>query len=197
MTKKFSRSLTAATLALACAVILAGCSVHASKSSNGGNDNNNVDINSPFGSISVHQGNTDAKDVGLPEYPGARPSKGTHDSDNANVDISSSAFGVKVAVQNFVTDDPPSKVISFYQKPLEKYGKVIQCDGGSSSGFKTHHEKDAPVSCDNSGHDYDMELKVGTEYNQHLVAVKPHGSGSEFTLVYVRIHDDTDRKDTI
>lgn len=194
MTKKFNRNLMAVTLGLACTLALIGCSVHTSTNGNGGNDD--VDIRSPFGSISVHSGQTDAKETGLPEYPGARPSKGNHDSDNANVNISSSAFGVKVAVQNFVTDDPPSKVLSYYQKPMEKYGKVIQCKGGSS-GFNTHHEKDAPVSCDNSGYDYDTELKVGTDYNQHVVAVKPRGNGSEFTLVYVRVHDDTDRKDTI
>jgi hypothetical protein len=195
MTKKFNRNLMAAILALAWIVALSGCSVHANKSGDGGNKD--VDIRSPFGSISVHEGSTEAKDTGLPAYPGARPSKGTHESDNANVNISSSMFGVKVAVQNFETDDAPDKVLSFYQKPMEKYGKVIQCSGGFG-GFHSHHEKDSPVSCDDSGHDYDKELKVGTEYNQHIVAVKPRGKGSEFTLVYVRVHDDTDHnKDTI
>ena len=195
MTKKSNRILNAAPLALACILALSGCSVHASKS--GDNGNKDVDIRSPFGSISVHAGGTEAKDTGLPPYPGARPSKGDHDdSDNANVNISGPMFGVKVAVQSFETDDSPDKVLSFYQKPMEKYGKVIQCSGGSS-GFSHHHEKDAPVSCDNSSHDYDKELKVGTEYNQHVVAVKPRGSGSKFTLVYVRVRDDTDHKDTI
>lgn len=194
MTKKSNRILNAAPVALACILALSGCSIHANKS--GDNSNKDVDIRSPFGSISVHEGGTEAKDTGLPPYPGARPSKGNHDSDNANVDISGPMFGVKVAVQSFETDDSPDKVLSFYQKPMEKYGKVIQCSGGSS-GFSHHHEKDAPVSCDNSDHDYDKELKVGTEYNQHVVAVKPRGSGSKFTLVYVRVHDDTDHKDTI
>jgi hypothetical protein len=39
-----------------------------------------------------------------------------------------------------------------------------------------------------------VELKVGTEDNQHIVAVKPDGKGSRFALVYVRTHagkDDT------
>jgi hypothetical protein len=193
--KKSNHILSAAApLALACILGLSGCSVRTND--NGNKGNKDVDIRSPFGSISVHEGGTEAKDIGLPPYPGARPSKGDHDSDNANVNISSSMFGVKVAVQSFESDDSPDKVLSFYQKPMEKFGKVIQCNGGSS-GFSHHHEKDAPVSCDNSGHDYDKELKVGTEYNQHVVAVKPQGSGSKFSLVYVRIHDDTDHKDTI
>jgi len=30
-----------------------------------------------------------------------------------------------------------------------------------------------------------VELKVGTEGNQHMVSVEPEGKGSDFTLVYV------------
>ena len=31
-------------------------------------------------------------------------------------------------------------------------------------------------------------VKVGTEENQHIVAVEPDGKGSSFSLVYVRTH---------
>jgi len=192
MTIKNNRSLPAIS-GLLCALALAGCSIHASKD---GEKNKDVDIRSPFGSISVHEGSTEAKDLGLPMYPGARPSKGRNsDTDSANVNISSPLFEVKVVVRNFETDDPPDKVLDFYQKPMGKFGKVIQCSGGSSGGFH-HHDKDAPVSCDSSGHDYEKELKVGTENNQHVVAVKPRGKGSEFTLVYVHAREGED-KDTI
>jgi hypothetical protein len=33
-----------------------------------------------------------------------------------------------------------------------------------------------------------VELKVGTQENQHIVAVEPDGKGSSFSLVYVRTH---------
>jgi hypothetical protein len=33
-----------------------------------------------------------------------------------------------------------------------------------------------------------IELKVGTRENQHIVAVQPEGSGSTISLVYVRTH---------
>jgi hypothetical protein len=33
-----------------------------------------------------------------------------------------------------------------------------------------------------------IELKVGTKENQHIVAVEPQGNGSSFSLVYVRTH---------
>lgn len=174
--------------------LLAGCSIHASKS--GDDKNKDVDIRSPFGSISVHAGNVDTKEIGLPAYPGAQPAKGQgDDDDNANVNIASPLFGVKVVVQKFETDDSPDKVLAFYQKPMGKYGKVIECRGEYHSGYH-HHGKDAPVSCDDAGNSSEKELKVGTENDQHVVAIKPRGNGSEFTLVYVRAREAKD-KDTI
>jgi len=194
MRMKENRNLLLILSGLVCAVLLAGCSIHAGKS--GDDKNKDVDIRTPFGSISVHEGSVDAKDLGLPAYPGARPTKGDHDdSDNANVNISSPLFGVKVVVQKFETDDSPDKVLDFYQKPMGKFGKVVQCNGGYHGSYH-HHDKDAPVSCDGSGSGSEKELKVGTENNQHVVAVKPRGKGSEFTLVYVRAKE-SDDKDTI
>lgn len=175
------------------ALVLAGCSVHASKTADG--KDKDVDIHSPFGSVSVHAGNVDAKDIGLPAYPGARAAKSRHDDDddNANVNISSPFGGVKVVVQKFETDDSPDKVLDFYLKPMGKFGKVIQCTG-EYHGYHHRHGSD-PVSCDNNGGG-EKELKVGTEDNQHVVAVKPRGTGTEFTLVYVRARENDD-KDTI
>ena len=192
-TKKLHKVLGLLMVSL-CMAILAGCSVHTSKSSDG--KDKDVDIRSPFGSVSVHAGDTDAKDLGLPVYPGARSTKSHGDNDdNANVNINSPAVQVKVVALKFETDDPPQKVLDFYQKPMGKYGTVIQCNGGY--GGYHHHDKDAPVSCDNSGSNYEKELKVGTENNQHVVAVKPRGQGSEFSLVYVRVRENGDDKDTI
>jgi hypothetical protein len=33
-----------------------------------------------------------------------------------------------------------------------------------------------------------VELKAGTDENQHIVAVESEGKGSSFSLVYVRTH---------
>lgn len=195
MTLKDNRNLHLLVLSVLGAVLLAGCSVHTSSDDKNGKKND-VDIKSPFGSISVHEGSVDAKDIGLPAYPGAQPAKGhgDDDDDNANVNIASPLFGVKVVVQKFETDDSPDKVLSFYQKPMGKYGKVIECSGWYHSYH--HHDKDAPVSCDDTGTGSAKELKVGTENDQHVVAVKPRGNGSEFTLVYVRAREHGD-KDSI
>ena len=43
-----------------------------------------------------------------------------------------------------------------------------------------------PVLCRENGRGESVELKVGTEDNEHIVAVKPDGKGSRFALVYVR-----------
>ncbi|HEY6249620.1 MAG TPA: hypothetical protein VI685_06640 [Candidatus Angelobacter sp.] len=198
MTRQQNRSVYLALLSFMCAIALAGCSVHVTKNSDG--SDKDVDVRSPFGSVSVHKGEGNTKDLGLPVYPGAHPS-GRHGDkdDNANVDVSSPWAGVKVVVRKFETDDAPDKVLDFYQKPMGKYGKVIQCNGGGSDFNSHHHHGNAPVSCDGSGSDYEKELKVGTENDQHVVAVKPRGKGAEFTLVYVRAHEDSDKddKDTI
>ena len=60
--------------------------------------------------------------------------------------------------------------------------------------FHGHRDQDAPVSCDghDSGHDYKEELKVGTESNQRVLAIRPRGNGSEFAVVYVRTREGSD-----
>ncbi|MFI5106362.1 MAG: hypothetical protein ACHP79_15675, partial [Terriglobales bacterium] len=148
-----------------------------------------------------HKGSTDVKDTGLAAYPGAQIAKDTgfdHDGDSsANVNISSSLFGLKVVVLKFQSSDPPEKVLTFYRKDMSRYGKVVDCTGAISMNFH-RHDSDAPVTCDDHGgshENYKQELKVGTENNQRVVAVKPKGSGSEFALVYVRAHGD--EKDTL
>jgi hypothetical protein len=178
-------------LASACLCLLAltGCSITTHDKGNGKKDD--VDIKTPFGSLSVKEGASDVKDTGLSQYPGARIAKSDDDDDrhhSANVNISSSLFGLKVVALKYESDDPSDKVLSFYRKDMGKYGKVIDCTGGFNMNFH-HRDKDAEVTCDDhsgSDHGYKEELKVGTENNQRVVAVKPRNAGSEFTLVYVR-----------
>ena len=179
-------------------LVLAGCSINVKKSDqadNSGEKSKDVTIKSPFGGLHVRTNDVDPKEMGLSVYPGARLKSGSDHDDNANVNISSSMFGLKVVAQKFESDDSPDKVLGFYEKQMGKYGSVISCSGGNMNVRFRRHDKDDPVSCDgHSGHDYDKELKVGTENNQHVVAVKSSSRGSEFTVVYVRAWDN---KDTI
>jgi len=171
---------------------LAGCSITTHDKHDGKGDN--VDIKTPLGSIKVQEGRTDVKDTGLALYPGARSVKEFDEKHNsANVDISSSFFGVKVVALKFESDDSPDKVMTFYRKEMGKFGKVLDCTGSFNMNFRMR-EKDSEVTCNgsNTGHEYRQELKVGTENNQRIMAIKPKGNGSEFALVYVRKWDHKD-----
>lgn len=172
-------------------VALSGCSISARHDTQG-SDDKDVDIKTPLGSLSVHKGATDPKETGLALYPGAQVKKDFEGEGSANVNISSPFLGVKVVALKYRSDDAPEKVLAFYRKDMAKYGKVLDCSGGFTMRYR-HHEQDAEVTCDQdrgSGHEYTRELKVGTENNQRIVAIKPSGSGSEFALVYVRAWDD-------
>jgi hypothetical protein len=179
---------------LAVLLALTGCTVHESKGQNGKNDN--VDIRTPAGSLSVRSGDVDVKDTGLTVYPGARVKSRANDKDeNANVNLSMFGYGVKVVAVKFDSDDAADKVTDYYRKELGKYGNVIQCQTGDSDfSYHKHKNGDDPVTCDHVGTGSTRELKAGTENNQHVVAVKPRSGGCEFDLVYVRVHDG---KDTI
>jgi hypothetical protein len=182
---------TILTAGIACLLALAGCSISTHDKGDGKKDD--VDIRTPFGSLSVRENNSDVKETGLALYPGARVKKDTDDEkdSSANVNISSSFFGLKVVSMKFSSDDSSDKVLAFYRKEMGKYGKVIDCTGGFSMNFH-RHDKDAAVTCSGHtgpDHEYREELKVGTENNQRVFAIKPTGSGSEFALVYVRAWD--------
>jgi len=163
------------------------CSVSVKDHENG--DTSKVDIETPIGGIHINE-NADVRDTGLLVYPNARKKEKTdHDSKSANVNISSNLFGVKVVALEYESDDSADKVLSFYRDQLKKFGHVVECRAKSHGGdFTVHTGEHASneVSCkgDNTGNI--VELKVGTEGNQHLVSVEPQTNGCDFALVYVQ-----------
>ena len=177
--------------------VLPACSINANDKKNG---EAHVDIKSPVGDLHVSE-QADIRDAGLTLYPGAKPApkEGSDDKKSANVNLSLPGFSLKVVAAEFVSDDAPDKIIAYYDKELQKYGKPIQCQGAwvgdhlESKAGKDEGSK--PVSCGNNGSGDSVELKVGTEGNQHIVAVKPNRQGTRFALVYVRTH--TGKDDTI
>lgn len=178
------------TVSLISLLSLLGCVVEAKNSGN--SDDKDASVVTPVGSLSIKSQGS-AEKIGVKLYPGAtlKPdTKADHNSNNANINVSTSLFGMSLIVQKYEASDPPEKVIAFYEKELSKFGKVIKCEAGSPSATPEDRKKDAPVTCDKSepaGDDYKTELKVGTERNQHIVAVKPQGTGTAFALVYVRV----------
>ena len=153
-------------------------------------DKSKVDIQTPVGGIHVDE-QANARDTGLPVYPGARQKeKKDNDSKNANVNISSSFFGVKVVALEYESDDPPSKVQAFYQDQLKKFGHIVVCHTGTHGGDLTVKAGEAngkrEVRCNGDNRGNVVELKVGTEDNQHLVSVEPQGNGTDFALVFIQ-----------
>ncbi len=177
----------AVSLALAASLCLSACTVSVKDHENG--NNSKVDIETPIGGIHVNE-NADVHDTGLPVYPGARQKPKTgEESKSANVNISSGLFGVKVVAIEYESDDPPSKVLAFYRARMKKFGNIVECHtdkhGGDLSA-KAGENGSHPVSCEGDDGGNVVELKTGTDDNQHLVSVEPQGKGSDFALVFVR-----------
>jgi hypothetical protein len=208
--------LLSALFAVLC--VLPACSIDANNKDKNGETH--VDIKSPVGDLHVSE-QADIRDSGLTLYPGAKPAPkdDSDDKKSANVNLSLPGFSLKVVAAEFTSDDAPDKIIAYYDKELRKYGKTIQCHGGWNggqsgiqsgiqskiqtgiesgiqSGHVTYDGKDdmsKPVACGNDSSGNSVELKVGTEGNQHIVAIKPNSSGSRFALVYVRMHTGSDK----
>jgi len=151
-----------------------------------------LDVRSSVGDLHVGP-DADARKVGLPLYPGARLKSEENNKNQANLSILTEAFGMKLVVANYVSGDDPAKVIDFYRDKLKRYGKVLECHtqkhGGNvdiNEGDKDSKDSKELKCSENSGPV--VELKAGTENNQHVVAVEPAetGKGSTFALVYVR-----------
>jgi len=183
-----AKTLAALLLALV-SMILSSCSINVKKERDG--DDKQVDISTPLGGIHVSKG-ADPGDIGLPVYPGARlkPDHSSGDDKSANVDISGFGYGLKVVAMQYESEDAPSKLISYYKDQLKQYGNVVVCHSSShfqvNSDVKESHRSHA-LTCDSAGGE-NIELKVGTQENQRVVAIEPQGAGSTFSLVYVHTH---------
>ena len=180
-------------LAIGATLLLPACSINVKKDTNG--QDKQVDINTLVGGIHVSK-QASPSDVGLAVYPRARLKEKGSDSDDksANVNISGFGFGVKVVALEYESDAPPDKLIAFYKDQLKKYGDVLECHTSThldvEMDMKTSDKTKADshqLTCDHTD-GKNVELKVGTKDNQHIVAVEPEGKGSSFSLVYVRTH---------
>lgn len=148
-----------------------------------------LDIQSSAGDL--HMGSdADARKAGLPLYPGARIHH-DQDNNNANLSLLTGAFGFKLVVAKYDSDDAAAKIIDFYREHLKKYGRVLECHthehGGSHSDFDDDEKEPKELKCEGDNTGPVTELKVGTQSNQHVVSVEPAEghSGATFALVYL------------
>jgi hypothetical protein len=188
-------------LVLALTTTLPACNVNVRKDQ--GNHDKKVDIETPIGGLHVSK-NADVREVGLPVYPGARRKEKNENGEenSANVNMSSNLFGFRVVAIEYLSDDPPEKLIAYYKDQLKKYGSVLECHTNRSHAAanmdpgEDHSSDSKKLKCDGDDNGKTVELKVGTEPNQHIVSISPtdSGKGSDFGLVYIQVRGG---KDTI
>ncbi|MGA9798701.1 MAG: hypothetical protein WBQ68_06810 [Terriglobales bacterium] len=193
-------SRLALTLAFGALLALPACDINVKKDNQG--QEKNVDIETPVGGLHVTK-DADVRDTGLPVYPGARRKEKSDDGDenSAHVNISTSLFGIKVVALEYLSDDPPEKLVAYYKDQLKKYGNVLECHtnerhiGTNMNGEDTSGDS-KKLKCEGDQNGKTIELKVGTEQNQHIVSIKPgdNSKGSDFGLVYIQMRGG---KDTI
>ena len=168
--------------------LLASCSVNVKREPNG--EDKQVDIQTPMGGIHVSK-DASPQDVGVAVYPGARLKEGHEGKDkSANVNISSFGYGVRVVALQYESNDSPEKVVAYYKDQLKRYGSVLVCHTNHldvNTDMKDQERGSHELRCEGAS-GVNVELKVGTRENQHIVAVEPQGSGSNFSLVFVRTH---------
>jgi hypothetical protein len=166
------------------------------------NHDKNLDITSPMGDVHVG-GDADARKAGLPLYPGARLDSTDEDGNGnkVNLGVLTEAFGIKLVVAKYDSDDAPAKVADFYRDKLKKYGKVLEChahkhntgvevnsgDDDSKDSKDSDSKSGKALKCDGDNSGPVTELKVGTEDNQHDVAIESRdgGKGTTFSIVFV------------
>jgi hypothetical protein len=158
--------------------------------------------NSDF-NLDVHaNSHATAKDIGLPEYPGATPFK-DKDSDSSSADLSLllNSFHLGVNAASFVTSDSPEHILEFYRKPLAKYGEVLECNHGKPVGSLTRTKTGLTCGDNKSGNmtvngsDSDHELRAGKPQQFWIVGVDGTENGkTKFGLVALILPKDDDKK---
>jgi hypothetical protein len=188
--------LSGLTLATVSLLALPACSVNVKKGAGG--EDKNVEIETPFGGIHVDKA-ADVRDTGLAVYPGARVKQKDEPGQekSANVTVSGMGYSLKVVAIQYESDDSPAKIIAYYKDQLKKYGNVLECHTTRHGGsFNRDHGNDSDsreLRCEGDNTGKTVELKVGTESNQHIVSIEPQDKGADFALVYVKTYG----KDTI
>ena len=157
--------------------LAAGCSISVDKDDAG--RNKDVSVKTPFASVNVKASADTPPDTGLPVHAGARAVR-DDDHDNANVSVDAGFFGVKVAVARYEDQADTQAIIDYYKRELAKFGPVSECRGNLD--FK---DSLATPRCKERARD-EFQLGAGSEADNHIVSVKPRGTGSEFTLIHVQ-----------
>jgi hypothetical protein len=116
---------------------------------------NDVQVETPFGSVHVQHNGNRPESTGIPMYPGAKP---LHDGSSASVDLSE-LFGDKdlhIAAGKWQTPDPIDKVQKYYEDKFPDMS-VIQHANKVEMHSVNGHGKKIIALCD-CGHGTEIAL---------------------------------------
>jgi hypothetical protein len=146
-----------------------------------------------------------AKEIGLPDYPGAKPYKDGDNDSSANLGFGMNDFHFKLLVASYVSGDSATQILDYYRKPLAHYGEVLECFKGkpvgslkeTKSGLNCSSNKGGNIEVNGSGDSStDHELRAGTPLRFRIVGISDAKDGkTRFGLVYLELPKDSDSKD--
>jgi hypothetical protein len=133
-----------------------------------------------------------AADVGLPAYPGATPYKDAGNDSAADLGLTAGDFHFSLLAVNYATNDAAARVLSFYRKPLSRYGEVLECDHGKPVGPLSVAR--SGLTCDTESSS-DHELRAGSPHQYRIVGIdESHPGSTHFALVYLDLPKDSGDK---
>jgi hypothetical protein len=115
-------------------------------------------------------------------YPRARRVANVH-TDPMDVSFTGSFADTRVVPETFESDDAPARVLAFYRAALRAHMDVIECRGNIT--IRRSRRTEQPV-CVVRPSSQVVQLS-GTRPPYRMVAVKPRGTATEFTLVSVYV----------
>jgi hypothetical protein len=120
--------------------------------------------------------------LGMVVYPRAYRVANSR-TDPVNVSFTGSFAEARVVPERFVTDDEPGRVLGFYRAAARRaHVDVIECRG--SINIRRTQGAEKPVCIEDPSSEV-VRLAAGTRPYYRMVAVKPRGTATEFTLVAV------------
>jgi hypothetical protein len=140
------------------------------------------DSRQPLGTIVASVGSSHAAG-GMVIYPRARRVE-TVQTDPTNVSFTGSFAETRVIPETFESDDAPPMVLRFYRAAMRAHTDVIECRGTIS--IRRSRRTERPVCIERPSSPV-VHLAAGTRSHYRLVAVKPRGTATEFTLVLVDV----------
>jgi hypothetical protein len=134
--------------------------------------------------------NASAAKIGLPAYPGAVFYKDADNDSAADLGLTFNDFHFSLLAANYVTSDSPDKVMSFYRKPLSRYGEVLECNRGNPVGALkvTRSGLTCGQAQGNGNTSTDHELRAGSPNQFRIVGIDDsHPGSTRFGLVYLEL----------